>query len=63
MTDAHKNNEETRTHSLQTYIINLRNASERWAHIKETLYQVGLVYTLIEAVLGSRFGIGPRGTH
>jgi len=52
MTDAYKNNEESRTHSLQTYVINLRDASERWTHMKETLDHVGLDYTRIDAVLG-----------
>lgn len=52
MTEAHKNNEEPPAHTLQTFVINLKDATKRWAHMKEALDKVGLAYTRIEAVLG-----------
>jgi glycosyl transferase family 25 len=52
MTDTQKNNDQMPTHSFKAYVINLRDATERWAHMKETLDHVGLAYTRIDAVLG-----------
>jgi glycosyl transferase family 25 len=52
MTDTQKNNDQMPTHSFKAYVINLRDASERWAHMKKTLDEVGLAHTRIEAVLG-----------
>ena len=39
-------------HEFQAYVINLKDATERWAHMKKALDKVGLAYTRIEAVLG-----------
>tara|TARA_X000000950_G_scaffold36329_2_gene38831 strand:- start:2011 stop:2790 length:780 start_codon:yes stop_codon:yes gene_type:complete len=52
MTKAHKNNEGPPADMLQTFIINLKDATERWHHMKEALDKVGLSYTRIDAVLG-----------
>jgi glycosyl transferase family 25 len=52
MTKTHKNNEEPPAHTLQTFVINLKDATSRWAHMKEALDKVGLGYTRIDAVLG-----------
>jgi glycosyl transferase family 25 len=52
MTEAIKNNKNPFEHSLQTFVINLKDATERWHHMKEALDKVGLGYTRIDAVLG-----------
>tara|TARA_B110001450_G_C17596948_1_gene471266 strand:+ start:325 stop:1098 length:774 start_codon:yes stop_codon:yes gene_type:complete len=52
MTQTHKNNEDPLVHSLQTFVINLKDATERWAHMKLALDKVGFSYTRIDAVLG-----------
>lgn len=52
MTDPCNNNEDPPVHSLQTFVINLKDASKRWSHMKMTLDHAGLVYTRVEAVLG-----------
>lgn len=52
MTEAHKNNEPLLAQRLQTFVINLKDATERWAHMQEALDKVGLSYTRIDAVLG-----------
>ena len=52
MSKPKKNNEEPPAHTLQTFVINLKDATKRWAHMKKALDKVGLAYTRIEAVLG-----------
>ena len=52
MTEACKNNEEPPAHTLRTFVINLRDATKRWTHMKEALDKVDLGYTRIDAVLG-----------
>lgn len=52
MTDPCNNNEDPPVHSLQTFVINLEDATKRWTHMKTALEHAGLVYTRVEAVLG-----------
>ena len=51
MTATNKNNDMPKA-QLQTFVINLRDATERWKHMKEALDHVGLAYNRIDAVVG-----------
>jgi glycosyl transferase family 25 len=52
MKEAQKASKLTERSTVHSFVINLKDATERWDHMTQALEKVGLDYTRIDAVLG-----------
>ena len=54
MTAPYQKNETPHKHSIHCFVINLKDATDRWDHMSKALDKVGLDYTRVDAVLGKK---------
>jgi glycosyl transferase family 25 len=54
MTSAHTPSPANPTLPFQAYVINLKNATQRWSHMQQALQRVDIPYTRVEAVYGDQ---------